>query len=133
MIFLFLSKSKMSKSKMSKSKISKKKQTITINNEVFTRKYVTNQYYDLYITMRMADGFFNVTDICKQLDVNWEEIKKNEVGEHPSKIMYELNEGYPKEVQGIYVNPKLANYVAITHFPKKLAIEKIFGLRKQQS
>lgn len=119
------------------SKVSKKKQRIIVNDEIFSREWCTDPFdglYSLYVTMRMRDGFFNITDICQQLRVNWEEIKRNNIGEHHLVTMYELKEGYPKEVQGTYANPAVSTYLMTTHSPKMkdaLKLAKILGLPTQ--
>ena len=109
-----------------------KNNIIKCNNEVFIR----STYNTINIIIRKKDNFVNATNMCNQFNRRFRKIYENhawqeyyeefkqeyynerlgpEMGQVPK---YEIKKGYLKELRGMYVDPRLINYIAIWASPK---------------
>ena len=109
-----------------------KNNIIKCNNEVFIR----STYNTINIIIRKKDKFVNATQMCNQFNRRFRKIYENhawqeyyeefkqeyynkrlgpEMGQVPK---YEIKKGYLKELRGMYVDPRLINYIAMWACPK---------------
>ena len=105
---------------------------IISNNE----KFIKDTYNGIAVIIREKDGFINGSKLCYQFNrkkiyhlfenktwnIYFEEFKKEygylEGARNSEYPIYELRNGYISDVSGIYVDPRLINYIAIWASPK---------------
>jgi hypothetical protein len=98
-----------------------KNNTISCNNETF----IENTFHEISLIRHEEDGYINATKLCekggKKLfnltnTKRWAEIiekmKQNVLHGITCNMIYDLFEGFPHNLQGTYIHPKLVHFVA---------------------
>ncbi|KAI5508134.1 hypothetical protein TVAGG3_0684720, partial [Trichomonas vaginalis G3] len=122
---------------------------MTVEAKTFTNKsngetFTKGTYNGIEVLRRDKDGYINATKICQQFrkdfrrlleNKSWEEYFKAFCEEYtnPRKtagcFLYKIHAGIPdeiKQVRGMYVDPRLVNYIAMWASPKYcIAVGKI--------